>query len=487
MPDSSNALTIHPWKWVLLFGILQMAVAMLTYNMTLSFDESIWYYIGRNWFRNGLAPYEGGVDNKSPLIFTIFGLSDRLFGTSEWIPRILGTLAQCLGLYYVYKLGNFLSEGKGGWVAMTVYGLSLLWPAAGGKYVSYTETYSVAAIILAYYLYLTATERSRFFLSGIMAGLGIAFRASAVFAVLALSLTVIISRRSSFLQFASGIGLSSLLFFMSLALARVNMREFFFYGIRDNFGSGSPTDHDWSWRLNNFTNHFIFSAFFLFLPLLVAWFFLPSRNQVIFYWLLASFVGIHFIGIYSTQHFKEMLPSLALISAMVITYFGGRWKVSETALMISIWVLFIPKTVEPLIALRNLFQQKPVGPENYCLDAGKNADDRAKKELGLWIRASTMKEDKVLVAGYGAVVQAYAERAAPSIYFNATQTATAINRFCSDLSQAKPELVAVPVSTEYQTMVNQETRSAVEQLVDRNYAFERCAYGYNIYKIRSGK
>ncbi len=324
MPDSSRALNIQPWKWVLLFGIFQIAVAMLTYNMTLSFDESIWYYIGRNWFRNGLVPYQGGVDNKSPLIFAVFGLSDRIFGTNEWIPRIMGTSVQCLGLYYVYKLGNYLSAGKSGWIAMTIYGLSLLWSASGGKYVSYTETYSVAAIILAYYVYLIASRKGQYFLAGIFAGLGIAFRISAVFAVVALGLTAILNRPRSFIQLILGIGLSILLFLVLLSLASVNVREFFIYGIKDNFGSGSPTDHTWHWKLNNFSDHFIFSSFILFFPLLAGWFFLPERPPVVFYWLLASFIGIHFIGIYSTQHFKELLPSLALISAFVISYFGGQ-------------------------------------------------------------------------------------------------------------------------------------------------------------------
>ncbi len=144
----------------------------------------------------------------------------------------------------------------------------------------------------------------------------------------------------------------------------------------------------------------------------------------------------------------------------------------------------MPKTIEPLVAFRNIFQKKPLEPAKYCLDLKMNADDRAKKELGLWIRSTAGKEDKVLVAGYGAVVQAYAERVAPSIYFNATQTGIAISRFCTDLSQAKPALVAVPVSEEYRMMVNQDIRTAVEQLLNRNYAFERCAYGYDIYRIR---
>ncbi|MFI5155571.1 MAG: ArnT family glycosyltransferase [Chitinophagales bacterium] len=485
MPDPSKALTIQPWKWILLFGILQISVAMLTYNMSLSFDESIWYYIGRNWFRNGLVPYQGGVDNKSPLIFIIFGISDKFSGTNEWIPRIMGTVVQCLGLYYVYKMGNYLSGGKSGWIAMTIYGLTLLWPASGGKYASYTETYSVAAIVLAYYIYLISKSRSQYFLAGIFAGLGIAFRISAVFAVVALGLTAILNRPRVSLQLIGGIGLSIFLFLLLLSLAGVNLREFLVYGIKDNFGSGSPTDHTWRWKLDNFSHHFIFSAFILFFPLLVAWFFLPARPPILFYWLLSSFVGIHFIGIYSNQHFKELLPSLALISAFVFSYFGDKWQFSHKAMLVSIWILFTPKTIEPFIAFRNIFQKKPLEPDKYCRDPKLIVNDQAKKELGLWIRAKTGNEEKVLVAGYGALVQAYAERVAPSIYFNATQTGIAISRFCTDLSQAKPALVAVPVSEEYRLMVSQNIRTAIEQLINRNYVFERCAYGYNIYRIRN--
>src|SRR5437868_15313578 len=95
----------RPLPLIIFFAILQLSIALLSNH--LNFDEAMWQYIGRNWFRNGIAPYAGGVDNKSPLIFAVFGLSDRLFGINCWFPRILGTIFQSAGIYYLYKVANY--------------------------------------------------------------------------------------------------------------------------------------------------------------------------------------------------------------------------------------------------------------------------------------------------------------------------------------------------------------------------------------------
>ncbi|HXB28723.1 MAG TPA: hypothetical protein VNW49_02835, partial [Puia sp.] len=68
--------TIRNWEpgplhLIILFGLLQVFVGLFTNGFTLSFDEAMWHYIGRNWFRHGLIPYSGGMDNKSPLIFAV--------------------------------------------------------------------------------------------------------------------------------------------------------------------------------------------------------------------------------------------------------------------------------------------------------------------------------------------------------------------------------------------------------------------------------
>ncbi len=79
---------LKPLQIIFVLAILQFVISFLTDPMMLTFDESMWQYIGRNWIRNGLVPYTGGIDNKSPLIFFIFGISDRLFGVNYWFPRL---------------------------------------------------------------------------------------------------------------------------------------------------------------------------------------------------------------------------------------------------------------------------------------------------------------------------------------------------------------------------------------------------------------
>src|SRR5262245_25326998 len=88
-----NYLDFQPLPLIFVFAALQLITALLTEGFTLSFDEAMWQYIGRNWFRNHLAPFDGGVDNKSPLIYAVFGFSDTLFGVNYWFPRVVGQYA----------------------------------------------------------------------------------------------------------------------------------------------------------------------------------------------------------------------------------------------------------------------------------------------------------------------------------------------------------------------------------------------------------
>src|ERR1700686_3977060 len=99
-------LKIRPLQLILIIAIIQCVISFLTDPLILTFDESMWQYIGRNWIRNGMVPYTGGVDNKSPLIFLVFGISDRLFGVNYWFPRLLGIAVQSAGIFFLYKIAE---------------------------------------------------------------------------------------------------------------------------------------------------------------------------------------------------------------------------------------------------------------------------------------------------------------------------------------------------------------------------------------------
>src|SRR3954464_243404 len=106
MKSYLQSFTLRTWHVIVSLVVLQVIFAFLTNSFVLSFDESMWQYIGRNWFRHGFIPYSGGVDNKSPLIFMIYGLSDQLFGINYWFPRLLAIGAQTTGVFYLYKIGK---------------------------------------------------------------------------------------------------------------------------------------------------------------------------------------------------------------------------------------------------------------------------------------------------------------------------------------------------------------------------------------------
>jgi dolichyl-phosphate-mannose-protein mannosyltransferase len=468
---------------VILFSLLQVLVAFLTYEHTLTFDEAMWQYIGRNWFRNGLVPYSGGVDNKSPLIFVVFGLSDKLFGVNFIFPRLLGVCAQSSGLYFIYKIAKQFSGERAGMLAIVIYGLSLLWPSTGSKYVSYTETYAVAFIIAALYYAVSAKQNSVFFISGVLAAIAFMFRISAFFGILAILITLLRGKKKIVIIFLAGTFSGAAAICMLMYFSGIHVHDIFIYAFTDNFGTGSVTDHPLSWKLGNLLNHFFYSKIILFFPGLIMYFFTKVKSNIFIIWFIVEFTGISIIGLYSVQHFKSILPSLSLINAFAIIHLVENYKLSLKQITIVTWICFFPKILEPFRSLTAILKNTN---KNSTDDSNMNNpdDDYTKRKLGLWIKSHTTVQTKVLIAGYGAIAQAYSERISPSIYFNVTQTRTAKEKFFTETYLNKPEMIAVPIASRYDTIISADIRNYISQMVAHNYSFERNIYGYSVYNIK---
>jgi hypothetical protein len=470
---------------IAVFALLQVAVAFLTYEQTLTFDEAMWQYIGRNWFRNGLTPYSGGIDNKSPLIFWVFGLSDKFFGVNYWFPRLLGICFQCGGLYFVYKIANHFSGNRAGMIASIIYGLSLTWHATGGKYVSYTETYEVAFIIAAFYYAVTGKKDKYIFIGGILAGTGFLFRISAFFGVLAILISLLLNKKKQALAFLCGV-LASVVFIIALlSFSGIALPDLFNYAFLDNFGPGSVTDHTVFWKANNFFSQIFSSELVLFLPGLVAYFFIGKRNNIFIVWFVSELIAITAIGTYSPQHFKEILPVLSLINALSIAYIIEAYKIPARQTMIMLWICFFPKLLEPVIGLKKLIFGPGKHDNVYNTSLTPHEDDYAKKTLGLWIRSNTEPDTRIVVAGNGAIVQAYSERISSSNYFNSTETKAAKEKFFREVSSNKPGLVFVPNAPGYRAITDTDITGFIDRLVVNNYYVDRMLYGYTVYRVKN--
>jgi Dolichyl-phosphate-mannose-protein mannosyltransferase len=472
---------VKPLQVIALLAALQLIIAFMTEPLIFTHEEAMWQYIGRNWVRNGLIPYAGGVDNKSPLIFLIFGLSDRMFGVNFWFPRLLGVAVQSVGIYFIYKIAEKTINRQAGIFAISFYGLSLLWRTTGGKYVSFTETYAITCVIVALYLGLFCNGSRRAFAGGLFAGLGLGFRFSAAFGIIPAILFVFRQNPKAGIRFLSGLLVSLSLLVIVAYSAGIRMNDFLFYGLTDNFGTGSPTGHSLAWKAQAFADGFFYSELILFYPALVAYFILNRRLDFLKAWLICEFLGIVLIGIYARNHFKDLLPVLSLMSAFVINWLMENHLLSLRKVMLGVWLVFFPKSFEPLFAIKRIFLSKS-GQFLSGEKAGSAEDENLKKQIGIWIRDNTHPEEKVFVAGYGAQIQAYSERLSPSIYFNVTQTVFAKNRLYADLSSGKPALIAIPRQERYLSSVDADIRSYVASLALSNYHLDTCLYNYNIFR-----
>ncbi|HEX6180577.1 MAG TPA: glycosyltransferase family 39 protein [Chitinophagaceae bacterium] len=492
-------------RLILVFALLQCIIAFLTVGGNFFHEESMWHYIGRNWFRLGLTPYAGGVDNKSPLIFAVYGLSDLLFGLNFWFPRLLGIVCQSVGIYYLYKIAVHISGANEnskpqevGIITITIYGLSLLWRATGGKYVSFTETYAITFLILAVYYYLcyvpvlsqthSRSERRSLFLSGLMAGIGLAWRISAAFGISAILLHAISRRRAALVPFISGLITAIVALAVIAMMAGISLQDIYLYAFAENFGSGSTTDHSLGWKLNSFVDSFFYSELLIFYPLIAAYYLfkkqfgLSAATSFLTLWLILEFIGVNVPGIYARPHFKHLLPVMSLMSGIAVVHIINNYALSIRHVLIAIWVLFIPKVTEPLYALRSSTPQLRSGAIN-CNPPYPRPNEAAEKNLGLWIRERTQAQDHVLVAGFGARVQLYSARLSPSVYFNVTQTPRAKKQFMSEVIANKPAIIVVPIFPDYKVHVQEDLRSFIDSVAAKEYSkTEDCLYGYAIYR-----
>ena len=478
-----NDINIKPLQLIGIIVIIQLVIAFFTEPMIFTHEEAMWQYIGRNWIRNGMVPYAGGIDNKSPLIFLIFGISDRLFGVNFWFPRLLGILVQSGGIFLLYKIAEKTISHRAGLFAISFYGLALAWRTTGGKYVSFTETYSIAFILGAIYTSMLFRSNQYSFFGGLLAGFGLGFRLSAVFGILPLLVFNFNRSRKTGFIFLLGILSAAGFLLLSGLWAGIHLNDYIFYGFTDNFGRGSPTSHSLAWEAQGFADGFFYSEIILFYPAVLAYFFIKSEMDFLKGWLMCAFAGIVILGIYARNHFKELLPVMSLMSAFVADRLIENDHVAPRRFMLGIWILFFPKSFEPLFAIKKFFL--PGNPSSVNKNSPAYEDENKKKDVGLWIRNNSDVKEKVFVAGYGAQIQAYSERLSPSVYFNVTQTPFAKKRLFADLLTNKPALLVIPLSDRYAGAVDVDIRSFVQGLVTNNYTLDTCLYNYNIYKYRT--
>jgi hypothetical protein len=218
-------------------------------------------------------------------------------------------------------------------------------------------------------------------------------------------------------------------------------------------------------------------------PAVIFYFLRNRKMDFLKTWLICEFLGIVVLGIYDRVHFKNLLPAMSLMGAFAVNYLVERDYAPVKQIMLGLWILFFPKTFEPLFAVKKLFTSKNNQSATNNDHPTAFEEESLKRKIGLWVRSNTLNGEKVFVAGYGAQILSYSERISPTVYFNVTQTAVAKKRLFSDLSDHKSAMVLIPLSERYAGSVDPDIRLFINKMVQENYILDTSMFNYNIFRF----
>ena len=439
--------------------LLLTILIIISANDRMGNDEGLWSYIGRIWIENGIPPYVGAVENKTPGIFGLYAISYILSGVNVLFVRGLGIISILLTAWTVFHIGKALHGHLAGVFGMTIFGLTMTWNLLDGYYPAQTETFMVLFSTLSFYFLIKGMQAHHWkygaLLAGVSMGFAIAFKQIALTTTLALCGFFLLYARpvltrqkkiAGIILIGLGIGISTLLSVVPLWLSGVSFNDYFHGAwllLLNQGSSSSMKDH-----MIGFLGIWGNSRMVLFYPCLILLFLRKNllRNAYfvgICVWLFFDFIGANASGIYYGHQIKQLVPSLSIMIGVLL---GDLFADLSNERDVSIQ--HVPAAILAVILLMFPYQS---GLRNIYLHATRMPD--INREIGHWLKDHTTDRDYVYIMGsQGNPILSYSERVSSSQYFNSLFVTTEKERtiLLSDLDEKPPAYIVKPQSDAYQ-------------------------------------
>jgi hypothetical protein len=474
--------------FILLF--LLTLLVIISSNDRMGNDEGIWSYIGRIWTDNGIPPYVGAVENKTPGIFGLYAISHVLFGVNVLFVRGLGIIAILLTALTVYHIGKALHGHLAGVLGMTIFGLTMTWKLLDGDYPAQTETFMVLFSTLSFYFLIKGKPSRKWgywvLLAGISMGLAIAFKQIALASALALCGFFLLyakpvsTKRSPFagvILIGLGIALSTLLSLAPLWFSGVSFNEYFHgaWTLLANQGSSSSLkDH-----IIGFLGIWGNSRMVVFYPCLILLLLQKDLFKYTYFvglsvWLVIDFLGVNSSGMYYGHQMKQLVPSLSIMIGILLGNILAKFSYDKD--------LYMKHVSTAILAIILIIFPYQSGLRMIYLNVTGIPD--MNKEIGHWLKDHTTARDYVYIVGsQGNPILSYSERVSSSIYFNSMFVTTEKERkkLSSDLIEKPPVYIVKPQAHGDQGELMNTELSMIDPVLE-NYTFVRSHDNWDIFK-----
>jgi hypothetical protein len=474
-------------------AILVFLFVILLFNSLiplLNYDEYLWSYIGRIWNRNGIPPYLGAVENKTPGIFIVYAVSDFLFESNIFFVRIVGVIATLISTWYLFKICTKLHSKLAGVFSMYVFGLTMCWFLLDGSYFAHTEVFMVLFSILGFYFIIQYENDKKInqhlFLAGLCIGIAISFKQIALTTFVALLLFYIAfkANRFSIKNKIKGIVLYSLgcLTSISISILILYFNNVTLHNYLDGawiilINSGSKV-LDIKTHFFNFYNKLIVSRFLIFYFFIILFLFQREfRSKPFFWgiiiWFVLDFAGVNASGYYYGHQIKQVIPSLAIMAGIGMSNFITNnlylKSINPKRVIYIIVILFFPYR-QTYLTTKFLF----------------NPPESSPKEMGNWINKQTTKDDYIYIMGgdYKLVSALFSsDRVSSSKYFNSIFITEDKHRkvVYSDLLEKTPKFI-LKIEND-SVYVNKVYGRQIEEFLKHDYSLYRKINGFEIYLL----
>jgi len=466
----------------------------------LSRDEGFYAAVGQLILRGDL-PYRDAFDNKPPLVFGWYALSFLIFGENDWAPRLMAAVLLSVTTILVHIQARMLFSRREALLAAFAFALSTGLAGFGSN--ANTEYFMLAPLVGGLVTFTLGHQTGRpqwFLLSGFLNGMAVMTKEVSLFNLGFLVLWTLypawrgeLSRRH-----VAAVGL--LFLGCSLAVALIVL-PFVFLGAFTDFwdaavvytlhyvGANSPVT-----RLIGLVNVFVFPASYggPWVALTLLGFIYLMRGQDRWRWLpagwlVASVLGIVFLGRLYAHYYVHLLPAFSLIVPFGIRFLRHKWKVAParaaafTGLVgvLAAGAIFLNGQVylHPSVEEGNLAALTHDYQEHWYL---------ASPALSRYIANNTSPGDRVYNLGFQSELYFYADRRSPTRYlFDHLFVADArlVESALHDLRNQPPALI-IDSARYGPSDTHEYDRSGFDRFLTDRYEYLGKMYYADVYRLK---
>ncbi len=466
---------------------LFLLLLLVVYDGQMCNDEGMWSYIGRIWSQNGIPPYSGAIENKTPGIFELYAISNILFGVNVFFVRGIGILSILLSSLIVYLIGKELHSHLSGIFSMIIFGLTMTWKLLDGVFTSQPETFMVLFSTLSFYFIIKVLKYREWkcwiILAGLSMGIAIAFKQIALTTTLALIFFFLVYTAKNFsgkntliglILLALGIIISTLFSLIPLLVSDVSLSEYIkgawlillIKGYISSVAIVARTGEFFDIWLNS-----RITILYPFLALLIFQYNLARNRYFIglLGWMFFDFVGVIAAPMYWGHQIKQVIPSVSIVIGILLSNLLAN-HISDNALKSKYTRILAMVLIILLFPYESLVSNLHKAVSGYS---------NINREIGIWLKDNTNEKDYVyILARNGNVILSYSERIASSKYFNTIFIRPydeSRNVLLSDL-KAKPPLYLL------KSVPSIDIGEEINDFIKNNYTFLYAKHEYEFFK-----